>query len=305
MSVIGIAAGAKLPGKTMEDDVAQVAATGAQAARFSFPWERLEPRLGGGYDFDQADALVAACAKNSLKICAGVSGRPDGRLSDPALAAAWVKAQTELIRRYFGRIDWFEGPNELNHAGVTSRQFTDLICKPSYEAAKTIDPAVFVVTGGLGGAKNGPDPGTAADYVAGMYSAGIAGHFDALGFHPYCYAFGGPRASLATERGPWWNMRLAHRTMRANREGMKPIFATENGTPTGGPHAVTEEQAVVWLDEAIDNFFHHPWGGAYFHFTHIDTLNPTRGGDWMGLLHADGTPKQTWAAFRIRALAGT
>lgn len=300
MTLIGIATGAKLhAGKNLDATLDAIAASGAHAIRMGADWPLLEPHLGDPYDWSGIDPIVDGVTRRGMTMCLATTGRPGTNLYTPDIAAAYVKAAAAVAQRYEGRVAGFEGPNEPNHNGATATTFTDLICKPLYDLTKQLAPTAFVVTGSLGGEKNGGDPGTAADFVTGMYTAGAQGHFDALGFHPYSYPLS-PHASVAAQTRGWYHMHQAHATMRTHGDH-RPVWITENGCPTGGDKAMTEATCAQYLVEAITDASHRAWIGAYFHFTWADApvpQDPANAGDWMGLVRPDGSHKLTYDAFK-------
>jgi hypothetical protein len=138
---------------------------------------------------------------------------PDARTGiddDPLRPEAWQPFLKTLVPKLKGKVQAYELFNEpnLKHEwntniaggeGMPSPRGYARIVKLGYQAIKEADPAALVITGGLSSAgAGGPDAVGDLDFIAGMYEAGVRGHFDGLGSHPY----GGPCAFDAPSCGP-------------------------------------------------------------------------------------------------------
>lgn len=96
--------------------------------------------------------------------------------NNPADFGAFIQM---LATRFGDRVAAYEIWNEPNestfwHGGPQPAQYTELL-KAAYAGVKAGNPRATVVTGGLAGNDYG--------FVEGMYKAGAAGYFDAIGVH--------------------------------------------------------------------------------------------------------------------------
>jgi hypothetical protein len=305
---VGIAVGARLnAGQQMNPVLDNLVTSGCQSIRMSAQWDRVEPVIGGGYDWSSVEPIVSGCESRGLGLVLE-AGTRDNHLYASGLPAKFVLFHKALAQRYNGRIQATAGPNEPNHVKIdpvpSATSYTNLILKPSYTAINQVAPNLPILTGGLGGAQNDANDGDAADFLDGMYAAGAHGYFDALAFHPYTHPLS-PSQSLAQSQGGWWRRARARASMVANGDAAKKIWITEYGSPTAGNKgAVTEAVQRTHLTEAINMNFADSFGGPFFWFNHYDDSNAdvNNPGDFMGLWLANAvTHKLAWATFKTFA----
>ena len=160
-------------------------------------WKDIEPQPGD-YHWERLDACIQAARPYGFHILLSVSGAPDwsrpagsdltqdGPPSDYATFATFL---TGLATRYAGLVHAYEIWPEANLnsrwsslSGVSPSQYTELL-RQSYSAIKAADPSAKVVAGGLAptGANDGYNVIDDLSFYQGMYNAGAANYFDALG----------------------------------------------------------------------------------------------------------------------------
>jgi hypothetical protein len=215
----------------------------------------------------------------------------EGPPADPQTYAVFVG---EMAKRYKGGVQAIEVWNEQNLAregGGAPMPPADYVALLSvaYQAIKTADPSIIVVSGGPTPA--GDVPGAAIDditYLNAMYAAGLKGVSDAVGAHPSGYncpatadwqTVTDPDAFF---RGPFDNrhhswcfrgtMEGYREVMVANGDADKRIWPTEFGwavssTPeTGYEYAAdnTREEQAGWIVEAFQQAEAWGWVGPTF-----------------------------------------
>jgi hypothetical protein len=171
------------------------------------------------------------------------------------------------------------------------------LLKVAYAAIKAAAPNIKVVTGGTSG----------NDYAfwSRAYAAGIAGHFDVMGLHPYTgratpdniyYDSSGRIAEWA-----FVGYREIRRLMLAHGDD-KPIWFTEFGWSSatdGGWASVGLANQASYLTRAFEILRRDPYVGVAFWYIGRD-------GDWeidatFGLLTRDWAPKPSYGAFQAAA----
>lgn len=284
-------------------------AAGVPAIRVAAPWNSVEPKLGGAYDWSWPDTLLTNCEARGIAVLLEASTR-DSDLYASGLPAQYVKFHAALAQRYQGRILATAGPNEPNHVKVapvpSAKNYTDLILKPSYEAIKKVAPRLTVLTGGMGGGQNDADDGDSADFVEEIYKLGGRGYFDALGYHPYSRGSATWAAALLDPKQGANRLIRSRQSMKTHGDRDLKVWITENGYPTGGKdNAVSPAKQAELLREWVTWSRTKWWMGPLFWFDHADdpTADVTNQGDFMGLWTADAKPKPSLAVFTSLARA--
>jgi Glycosyl hydrolase catalytic core len=171
-----------------------------------------------------------------------------------------------------------------------------------------------VLVGGIGGNRDVPGQRMAADEF--LYSLYLHhAKFDGVSFHPYstpdlpCAASKpictyDPNPELKDPYGlhnTWDRMLSARRVMRAFGDGNKKIWITEFGSPTKGPHRVSEAQQARLFIAGFQRASQYPWVAEICWFTFDDPSGSSPqadpNGDWMGLIRANGTHKPSFNAY--------
>jgi hypothetical protein len=231
-----------------------------------FSWFEIEPtrqewhwqvpdsvvRAAEHYDLDlivRLDSLPAWAAEEAA------AGQVANLSHDYAAFAGWV------AQRYRGHIKGYIVWNEPNLAREWGGRrpdpaaYTELL-RQAYEAIKAADPEACVVSAGL--APTNHQNAEAMDdraFLEAMYQAGAGAYFDALGAHPYGFAY-----PPDDPRGAHDGLNLARlldlrEIMEAHGDGDKPIWVTELGWTTAGVGegswlTVTPQQQADYLTGA-------------------------------------------------------
>lgn len=160
-----------------------------------FPWREIE-RLGKGqYDWANTDRMMDQIDSHGLKVIARISTQPPWaggaypEIGPPDNYQDYVDFLTVLATRYQGRIDAYQIWNEPNlsrewgERPPNPAEYTELL-RLSYETIKAIDPEAIVITAGLAPTTRSDDVAMPdVNFIQGMYDAGAAPYFDALGVH--------------------------------------------------------------------------------------------------------------------------
>lgn len=294
--MLGIAPGARLNANAdLDRDLDRIKGLGAHAIRWYANWPGIEPEMGSGeFNWREPDLVIAGCADRELDVCLGISSRADGHLFDPDHVAAIGPFAAAVAARYqpSGVVIGYEGPNEAFAPDVdtdpSGTRYT--ACQKSIYAAikNAVGPAALVGTGGIIGS---------AQHLIDLYAAGCKPFFDFLAWHPYTRP-ASPTESVRSGHGGWAAMLDARHVMARAGDGHKQIWVTEYGSNTGGHEALSEQVQATDLRDAVSRFRRHPWAGPFFCFCAQDAEAPKTKGDFMGLLHDDGTEKIAAATFR-------
>lgn len=160
-----------------------------------FAWREIEGQGKGVFDWSRSDRVVNQIEEMNLKAIARVGVQPSWaapgfpEVSPPDNYQDFGDFVYALASRYKGRIQAYQIWNEPNlsrewgERPPSPAEYTELL-KVGYEAVKRADPNALVISAGLA-------PTTRNDHVAmpdtyfvqGMYDAGAAAYFDALGVH--------------------------------------------------------------------------------------------------------------------------
>ncbi|WP_374222808.1 hypothetical protein [Williamsia sp. CHRR-6] len=156
--------------------------------------------------------------------------------TQPADPEEFGKFCGAVAARYRGRLAALEIWNEPNgtlffRPEPNAGAYTAMVVS-AYRRVKSGAPEMPVVVGALGPLTGTNSIGVAAvEFVAQMYAAGVAGHLDAMSFHPYDFG-----ADLATgglyDQSPCRQLIAIHALMAAHGDGEKKVWLTEYGAPT-------------------------------------------------------------------------
>jgi hypothetical protein len=222
---------------------------------------------------------------------------------------------TALATRYKGQVAAYEIWNEPNlhyewgNFTPDPAAYTELL-KAAYTAVKAVDPDALIISGGL--ATTGEGSPTAygdLEFLQGMYDAGAAGYFDALGSHPY--TFGNP----PDETDPWGlsltRVEDQRRVMLDNGDTTTPVWITELGWALNtnwdlGEHqknTVTEPEQARYLADAYAKIqTDWPFVEATFlfnlDFSTVPWYPASEPMRWYAILNPNGTPRQAYTTLR-------
>lgn len=191
-----------------------------------------------------------------------------------------------------------------------------------YPAIHAVRPRASVLVGGIGGVKTVDGERMAADeFLQALYDKDAGGFFDGVSYHPYsqpqlpCAATDAVCELnlnyVSAKKDPygmsngWSRMLNARQIMVANGDAEKQIWITEFGAPTGDGFLSEDEQSTLLIAGA-QRASQYDWVRQFNVFKHQDDPTGPKdevGGDFMGLVRADGTHKPAYDAYKA-LLAG-
>ena len=297
-----------VPNQERELDL--MAASGAQWLRLDMPWPSLQP-TPTTWNWGPFDRIIGLAQARGLKIVGLVSYTPGWAKAagapaaagpaDPATFAAFMRA---VVGRYgpMGIKHW-EIWNEPNQAWAWDRPDPAAYSRLLQAAAPAIratDPSATIITAGLAPAADRADGWEISPltFLKGVYAAGGAGSFDAVGIHPYTFPYM-PNDPTTAGWSPFMRLPLVHDLMAANGDGAKQIWLTEFGAPTGtGTGAVSEAVQAEMVRQGYSARKQWSYLGPLFWYASRDRgANPADREQMMGLWKADFTPKAAAAVF--------
>jgi hypothetical protein len=292
-------------------------------------WDGLEPQKGAQITWGELDAATNASSAAGIKMMFSVvaapqwASVPNGHF--PQNPADFTDFLTQMAVRYKGKVQAYEIWNEQNFATevgpghIDAGQYVELL-KASYQALKTVDPNIIVISGaptptGVN------DPNIAFDdatYLQQMYAyqdGVVKKYFDVLGAHPEGYA-NPPEETMANHtqqnfvNHPSFFFRRAedyHDIMAKAGDGDKKIWATETGydsnpqAPNGYEYArgITDQQQADYLVRSIQYARKNwPWMGVMFVWNlNFQAVVPQTDEKWgFGVLNADYSPRPAYTA---------
>jgi polysaccharide biosynthesis protein PslG len=319
VSAYGIAAGGNLHNLGADELARELdvyRAAGSGWIRIDINWEVIQAGGPSSYNWAPFDRVVQAARDRGLQILATIlytpawarPGTSAGTYPPADLGTYGAFAATAVARYAPLGVHAWEIWNEPNRnfwkPSADPARYTDLL-KLAYAAIKRADPQASVVSGGLSpyGAvgetrADGMNPVT---FLQKMYAAGAAGHFDAVGWHPYEWGVGvrfHPMSAWSQLTETSTNVRSV---MAANGDGSKPVWGTEYGAPTfsGG---ISEAAQAELLQRAYREWSGWRWAGPLFWYSARDAgTDPGDREDHFGLVRRDFAPKGSFAAYQAVA----
>jgi photosystem II stability/assembly factor-like uncharacterized protein len=299
-------------------------------------WEEIEP-TPSEWPWEYPDFLVQAADFYDLDLILRLDHPPEWALrreniptdshTTPFDVGAYLRFVEAVTRRYQGRIQGYIIWNEPNLAREWGAPpdpvaYTRLLQR-AYIVVKQADPFALVISAGLAstntfkgtGALTGT--GIPADtpkqieqaiddrvFLERMYQAGARPFFDALGAHPYGFAYP-PDDPRGAHGGLNVNRILDLRaTMEAYGDGAKPVWATEVGWTTHGTgeHSwltVTRQEQADYLVRAWRKIRDElPWLKRFTVWNLSQGLDKQDEKAGYSLLYENGTPKPACEALR-------
>ena len=288
--------------------VAEVTAVPA-AAKFGFSWikaflrwSEVQVAQDRPYWWGNLGHVVGAAGENELNLLVRVDGAPAWvrqanasetgpvRLDRLDEWADFLQSMAAEARRWRQENGWdtliayeiWNEPNlfwEWGDLPPDPDHYTAML-KTAYTAIKAGDPDALVVSGGLattGGTSDGLNVSDLA-FIRGMYEAGVQGYFDALGSHPYGFAYPPEKDPEAVEGMAFRRAEQQRAVMEALGDVETPIWATgfswlmdpaERGVTCHWPdrdwQKVSEVQQADYLVRAFTYARQNwPWMGPLF-----------------------------------------
>jgi hypothetical protein len=302
------------PPKVQRSQLVAMKSIGIDSIRFDADWSMVQPDGPRQFDWTELDQAVDSARAAGISVDLIIDGCPSwaalpGTRGDhtpvPASPHNYARWAANVAARYAPRgVNLFEIWNEPNAADTWSPRASpsaytaDLIA--AYSAIKAVDRSAFIISGGLAPAATNGRDFSPIDFLKAMYADGAKGSFDALGYHAYSYPV------LPDTYEPWSGWSQMDQTnpslrsiMKDNGDSDKPIWITEFGAPTEGPHGVGETAQATAISQAISAVRITSWLGALYVYTWQDSgNNPNTDEDWFGILTARGKPKFAYAVIR-------
>lgn len=300
-----------------------------------FSWRDIEGHAKGEYDWYRPDRIVEQADAAGLKLLVRIDREPlwtvqpylpDERITENQPPYNYQDLGDfcfAMAQRYKGRIAAYQVWNEPNLSREWGEQppnpteYTELL-RVCYEGIKTADPEAIVVSAGLAPTGTGlPAAMPDDEFLQGMYDAGAANYFDALGLNAPGYK---APPELAPEEGlnqEWgghrWNVFRHVEDMRAimvaNGDEETQVVILETGWilyqeihQSYTWHGVTEQQQAEYLVGAYqfarENW--QPWIGPIFTIYMADATWTPEGHEqyWWSIVLPDGTPRQAFFALK-------
>lgn len=297
----------------------------------SFAWRDIETVSKGAYNWWHSDQIVDAVQEAGLKLLVRLDRQPwwsqepetePLENAPPADLQDYADFCGATAARYKGRIQAYQVWNEPN----LSREWGDSTPDPAaytellrvcYEAIKAADPDALVISAGL--APTGTQPPAAMPddiYLEGMYAAGAANYFDALGLNAPGYKAPPETAPEEAEdpdngfgNGRWFTFRHVEdlrQIMVANGDEDKQVVILEMGWTTDQVNpeyswfAVDEATQADYLVRAYEYARENwqPWIGLMTTIYISDyTWTPEANEQWWwAIVLPDGTPRPAYHA---------
>jgi hypothetical protein len=305
-----------------------------------FQWRAIEGTAKGVYDWSEADRIVKASRQAGVKIIARIDFQPawarkDGaRNGPPDNYQDFADFITAFATRYkatseIGAVDAIEIWNEVNidrewgDQPINQQQARDYVrlLTMAYQAAKTANPTLTVVTAGL--SPTGVTDGHAADdvqYLQWLFDAGLKGgvNYDVLGAHGNTQA---PEVDVALNSLPAFGhpsfyfrrIEQLREVQVKNGDANRQIWLLEFGWTADKIHpnyswfAVSEEKKAENIVKAFQYARQHwsPWIGVMTLWTLSDpNWTPDREEYWWAIADPNGTPRAALNAVRAARLNG-
>lgn len=299
---------------------------GVQWARFQLIWANVQRSSPNEWSWSSTDAVVAGLEARGIRPLAVLGTTPPwaSRVTGcqvdtcgPTNPEQFATFAATAAARYAGRVQAWEVWNEPN---------IDTFYKPSPDpvayaallravgpALHAGDPAATVLFGGPAPADDSVDPADGhvvriqpVSFLARAYTAGVAGTFDAVGWHPYSYpAPPGGLNPTSTWVQMYGSAASVREIMTSNGDEAKPVWGTEFGAPTApaSPGSLTEAEQAVQLGGGIDLWRRYTWTGPLFLYQLRDRgTDPADREDFFGLQRHDGSPKLAYDAVAARVV---
>jgi hypothetical protein len=273
--------------------------------KFQVPWHFIEGGGRGQYDWGRLDQVVNEVNSGGINIMLSIVKAPAwarspntnfGVEGPPANNQDYADFVRTVAGRYAGRIQAIEVWNEpnLHHEWgdepLDAGRYVDMLCR-SYNAIKSVDPGIAVISAGLTPAGNNIGSMQYSrddvEYLQEMYQRGARPCMDGVGVHPS--GFGNPPSvtiqdyqqgrytpppSHYNHRSFYFRSTLEEyrRVMVANGDGNKLLWPTEFGWASssmpnpGYEYAayITEQTQASYLVQAFEYMRSVGWVGPSF-----------------------------------------
>jgi hypothetical protein len=259
----------------LDADMDAMVAAGVTWLRVSLDWPSVQPKGPTTWNWAHEDRVVREANERGIKILflAAYSpawARPVGSTSlhtPPVNPDHFANFVREAAKRYGPQgVHHYEIWNEPNlgqwwQPAANPAQYAVLLKKAS-SALKGVDPAAYVVTGGLAPGSDNATDRSMKTFIEQLYVNGAQASFDAVGIHPYSFPWS---PQFAAGWNPFFSAPKYHDILRSRGDGSKPLWATEVAFPTGtGSNRVSEATQADMLEALVVGWDNYSFGGPLF-----------------------------------------
>ncbi|MCG3206877.1 MAG: hypothetical protein FOGNACKC_00476 [Anaerolineae bacterium] len=178
-------------------DLKLIQDAGFRWVKQELPWRELEGAGKGQWQWATADRIMDQIDAHNLKVIVRLGAQPAWASGSVALPEVSPPDDLQdfydyvfaVASRYKGRVEAYQVWNEPNLAREWGNrppnpaEYTALL-KMGYQAVKAADPDAIVISAGMAPTTRNDDYAMPDIYfIQGMYDAGAAPYFDALGVH--------------------------------------------------------------------------------------------------------------------------
>ncbi len=301
----------------------RMASAGVKYVRLDVAWAQIQPNppssANGGYDLGWAvpriDARLKEITDRGMKALMVFYWAPQwssgtsNKNGVPRSAAEFGDAAAWAANRWQSALTGIELWNEPDLpeflADTSVATYTGLV-KNAYPKIKAVASALTVVAGAPTYVKT--------SWYEAFYANGGAGHYDALGIHPYIGVADQPVSTCDTSYREYYPCNIPNllSLMQANGDGGKRVWATEYGWSThnessyGAPvpnwkRGVTEAEQATNLLAMQEYLGQYPQVEASFWYNDWNKATGDQQEDNWGLLRRDFSPKPAYYAMKCAA----
>ena len=269
-------------------------AMGAHWVRLNLDWDAIQPRRGV-WDFEQADASIAAAEAAGLKVYACLLYSPpwasaNGKGNGVPTAEAWNAYVTAVARRYGNRVQaygiWNE-PNLDDYWAGNARDYTQRLLIPASAIIHREAPGVIVAGPDLAHLATGTIP--VPQFFREMKQYGGIEALDVVSHHLYGQEDFEAKLIGAKFLGITYRPGLKQ-MLKAAGLGDKELWLTETGVDA---KALGEARQAELLDAQWRVLATQPWVKKAFVYAWAD--DPSQDQRW-GLIDAQGNAKPAFEA---------
>lgn len=267
---------------------------GATTVRIDMWWGMIQDR-DGNWDFSIPDRIIDMMEERNLRpfpiLCYNGSAWAEEygtAISTVENREAFGEYVYQMVRRYRGRVSWWQVWNEPNIEPFWSPDpdpvaYT-LLLEETARRAREADPKARLVGMNTAGAD--------VDFMEACYRLGAAQYIDAVAFHHYNAE---PQEAILDRQ-----IRQVRRIMERHGDGNKPLLITELGLSTGESPVVPVSEPEFQASWMVKKHLQARAGGVdqLFWFKLVDDPpHPAPDGFW-GLYQSDYQAKPAATAYR-------
>jgi len=318
-----------------EETIKLAAEAGIGWVKQLFVWAGIEPQDVNFQDpanweksWDKYDDIVDLCERYGLQIIARLDHPPAWTREDNSFANAPPDDLTDyadfvygFVKHYQGRVRYIQIWNEPNiypewgNREVDPLGYVEML-KTAYQAAKSADPNVYVLTAPLAPTlENFPVRRNLSEliFLDEMYQAGAADYFDILSANAFGFDLP-PEDPPSADKLNFQRVKLQREIMERYGDNHKAVWFNEygwNASPAGTFtkeelkwKRVTEEQQAEYLLRGIELARQEwPWAGVFniWFFRQVGTIPPNDPEYYFRMVDVDFTTREVYEAVKDAA----